>query len=77
MLHKIIWNLRVLHGKLHENNEKLKKILSLIVFISIALFAYTRVTYLFREVSCSRDTITGFEEEEKLDVVCIGFSTIV
>lgn len=43
----------------------------------MALFLYTRVTYLFREVSCSRDTITGFEEEEKLDVVCIGSSTIV
>ena len=28
MLHKIIWNLRVLHGKLHENNEKLKKKIS-------------------------------------------------
>lgn len=58
-------------------NKNVKKIVSFVVFICMALFLYTRVTYLFREVSCSRDTITGFEEEEKLDVVCIGSSTIV
>ena len=58
-------------------NKNVKKIVSFVVFICMASFLYTRVTYLFREVSCSRDTITGFEEEEKLDVVCIGSSTIV
>lgn len=64
---------------MHVSNVKknVKKIVSFVIFICIALFLYTRVTYLFREVSCSRDTITGFEEEEKLDVVCIGSSTVV
>lgn len=28
MLHKIVWKLRVLHGKVHENNENLKKRIS-------------------------------------------------
>lgn len=28
MLNKIIWNLRVLHGKSHENNENLRKEIS-------------------------------------------------
>lgn len=57
--------------------QNLKKIISFVSFICIALFIFTRVTYLFREVSCSRDIITGFEEEENLDVIFIGSSTVV
>lgn len=57
--------------------QKFKNVLKLVVFICIAFFVFSRVTYLFREVSCSRDNITGFDKEGDLDVVCIGASTMV
>lgn len=56
---------------------KIKKILACLLFICLGLFLYTRITYLFREVSCSRDNITGFEKEGNIDVMCIGASTMV
>lgn len=61
----------------NEWKDKVKKILSFFLFICLALFLYTRCTYLFREVSCSRDNVTGFEEQGDIDVVCIGASTVV
>lgn len=60
-----------------EIKQKIKKILLFVVFICVSFFIFSRITYLFREVSCSRGNVTGFEEEGDLDVVCIGASTIV
>lgn len=57
--------------------EKVNKIVQFIIFLCILLFVFTRITYLFREVSLSRDNVTGFEKEGELDVVCIGASTMV
>lgn len=57
--------------------EIIRKILPFILFIGILFFVFTRVTYLFREVSISRDNITGFSDEGEMDVVCIGASTMV
>lgn len=57
--------------------QKIKKILEFIVFLCIILFVFSRVTYLFREVSLSRNNITGFDKEGDLDVVCVGASTVV
>lgn len=60
-----------------EIKYKIQKIILFILFLGILFFVFSRVTYLFREVSISRDNITGFEQESDLDVVCIGASTMI
>lgn len=57
--------------------QKIKRILEFTIFLCILLFIFSRVTYLFREVSLSRNNITGFDKEGDLDVVCVGASTVV
>ncbi len=63
---------RKLAGK--ANKDTCKKIVSCVLFLCIAGFVFTRVTYLFREVNTNRVNITGIKEEEQLDVVYIGGS---
>lgn len=60
-----------------EKKQIIKKTVQFILFCCLVLFIFSRVTYLFRETSCSRDNVTGFEKEGDLDVVCIGASTMV
>ena len=60
-----------------KERQTIKKILLFIFFILILFVVFSKVTYLFREVTDSRDNITGFEKEDNLDVVCIGASTMV
>ena len=60
-----------------EKKQVIKKTVQFILFCCLVLFIFSKVTYLFRETSCSRDNVTGFEKEGDLDVVCIGASTMV
>lgn len=57
--------------------RKISILTKVILFIVILGFLFSRVTYLFRLTSTSRDNITGLEQEENLDVICIGASTLI
>lgn len=57
------------------NIEKVKKIISFIVFISIIAFAYVKLTYLMRNSSVDRANVIGIKEEAELDVVFVGGSS--
>jgi len=58
--------------------EKLKKALSLIVFLALVLFILDRLTWVFRGNDAgSRETIAEFQEQEDLDVVLYGGSNVL
>lgn len=60
--------------------DKSRHILNLtqcVVFLIIALFLFSRITYLFRLISVNRENITFFSQEEHLDVVAVGASSTI
>lgn len=55
-------------------SNPISTIIKSITFILLVSFVVTKLTYLFRNTSYSRDHITGIKEEKNIDVVCIGSS---
>ena len=60
--------------------KKLKNLFGTIVFLGIGIFLFTKVSYMFRPLDDNffRRVVTGFyaEEEDSLDIVGIGASTL-
>lgn len=54
--------------------NKIKKIVSCIIFLCIIYIIFLKITYLFSETGYNRLNIVGIKEEEPLDVIYVGAS---
>ena len=62
--------------RLNLNLNKIERIIGFIVFLLLAIFFFSRITYLFRFMWGDRNNIIGIKSEEKnIDVIYIGASS--